>query len=907
MALVFAMVLTGLIVLMPTASAAGTTNNAITDAPAAGELGTIYQYTPTITSSNEWAMLHNSMTAGAITIGGASWLTYNLDTRVFSGTPTATGTFNIQVSVLVPFSGEIINSWTVVVVEAIPFAFTSSIGIQDVDYPDEYYLDLLIGHEDVVTYEPTTNYPASIIVSYPATLPSWLVWDDGVLSISGAPSAGGLYIEFEANRSSDSEDVLYQYLTINNQPFNWVYEDIIAGPSDIFRVDSLMYINTPITGNGIATIVNGPDWLIGETTYPTMASVVPGAAGTHNITVKGTSSINSNWTIWGNFTVTVWNPASFLSVTPSMTLTVGQNWVYTPAAYNPEAVIGYYDMPSWISYNSTTKTFSGTPITTGTDTLVIFARTVASVGVIDEATQQVILTVVDSDESTIAPVADFALRAQQSAMTISFYDRSSDATAYLWDFGDGTTSTVARPYHTYATAGLYNVTLAVANAAGSDSKTVQVNVGMETIPPAVVTKGQLYSFTPSDVGTWMSLIDNETNVNVEGCPWLIYNAVTKTFSGTSAIVGSYNVTVTLIATNEYDGNTTITWTIQVMEALPIANFGLNAASGIAPFTVYFLDSSVNAQTYSWAFGDGEISTLRQSPHVYWNAGYYEVSLTVTNSAGSDTKTELIHVAPAATTVYHDGAAPGTGTVDVLYQYAPNVNASGEWGMLYNSMTAAQMIINGASWLSYNNVTKTFFGTPENAGHYDVRISIYVPFYGEKVNGWTIVVSAAAVEPEPEDPTGLVPLAAFVCSKISGVGPLNVTFIDYSVRATSWSWNFGDGTGSLERDVVHVFTEAGTYNVTLTVSNEHGNDTYVRTITVTAPVVDEPEDEDDETPGITGIDLLDKLLTNNVGMALGGLGLLCLGGAAFIRRPLPAIVGILLLIAVYLLLEGWWVI
>jgi hypothetical protein len=146
----------------------------------------------------------------------------------------------------------------------------------------------------------------------------------------------------------------------------------------------------------------------------------------------------------------------------------------------------------------------------------------------------------------------------------------------------------------------------------------------------------------------------------------------------------------------------------------------------------------------------------------------------------------------------------------------------------------------------------------------------------------------------------------VVSKISGPAPLNVSFIDYSARATTWLWDFGDGTGSTERNVAHVYTAAGTYNVTLIVGNDHGNDSYTRTITVSAAIED--EGGDDEPPVTTDEQvLLDKLLGNNIAMGMLALGVLCLAGAALIRRPLPAIVGILLLVAMYLLLEGWWAI
>ncbi|RPJ78092.1 MAG: PKD domain-containing protein, partial [Alphaproteobacteria bacterium] len=61
-----------------------------------------------------------------------------------------------------------------------------------------------------------------------------------------------------------------------------------------------------------------------------------------------------------------------------------------------------------------------------------------------------------------------------------------------------------------------------------------------------------------------------------------------------------------------------------------------------------------------------------------------------------------------------------------------------------------------------------------------------------------------------------------------LGPLAVKFTDTSTgNATSWSWDFGDGTTSNERNPVHKYTAAGNYNVTLTVSNSDGSSTNTK--------------------------------------------------------------------------------
>jgi PKD repeat protein len=58
-------------------------------------------------------------------------------------------------------------------------------------------------------------------------------------------------------------------------------------------------------------------------------------------------------------------------------------------------------------------------------------------------------------------------------LPVAFTDQSSNSpTGWLWDFGDGSTSTEQHPVHVYCTAGTYDVALTVSNASGSDTETV---------------------------------------------------------------------------------------------------------------------------------------------------------------------------------------------------------------------------------------------------------------------------------------------------------------------------------------------------------------------------------------------------------------------------------------------------
>ena len=82
--------------------------------------------------------------------------------------------------------------------------------------------------------------------------------------------------------------------------------------------------------------------------------------------------------------------------------------------------------------------------------------------------------VVTVNYKPVTPVADFSAdtTSGSSPLTVKFTDTSSNyPTSWLWDFGDGVTSTEQNPTHTYTKPGNYTVTLTASNLAGSNTVT----------------------------------------------------------------------------------------------------------------------------------------------------------------------------------------------------------------------------------------------------------------------------------------------------------------------------------------------------------------------------------------------------------------------------------------------------
>ncbi len=150
------------------------------------------------------------------------------------------------------------------------------------------------------------------------------------------------------------------------------------------------------------------------------------------------------------------------------------------------------------------------------------------------------------------PDADFAAPNALGVgpLTVDFRDLSSGVpTTWLWDFGDGNTSTEQNPSHTYPTSGSYSVSLAVSNVHGMDLHSIADYVLVDIAPPVVDFHAMPMSgpaplpvqFTDDSVGglvaTWLWDF-GDGNTSTQQNP-----------SHTYTVPGEY--TVSLTATNAY--------------------------------------------------------------------------------------------------------------------------------------------------------------------------------------------------------------------------------------------------------------------------------------------------------------------------------------------------------------------
>jgi PKD repeat protein len=277
-----------------------------------------------------------------------------------------------------------------------------------------------------------------------------------------------------------------------------------------------------------------------------------------------------------------------------------------------------------------------------------------SLGMTSSASTSVMVT-------DVAPTANAGGPYSGTAGTaISFTGSATDPGAndaagfkYLWDFGDGTTSTLQNPTHAYANGGNFTVKLTVTEASGlSAIATTTANVKGANVPvanagPAQSTnEGGAVTFAGSETGgtgpftySW-NFGDGATGTG-SLTPTHTYNAP-GTFTATLTVTDALN----LVSSS----NTTVT----VNAVPPTVNPG-GPYSGTPGAAVAFAGSAaapnpgdLTNATYTWNFGDGSTGTGQTFSHAYATTGTYTVRLTVTETNGlSATATTTTTVALAS--------------------------------------------------------------------------------------------------------------------------------------------------------------------------------------------------------------------------------------------------------------------
>lgn len=246
---------------------------------------------------------------------------------------------------------------------------------------------------------------------------------------------------------------------------------ISNGGTSLCAGQNATFTATPTNG-GVAPTYQ---WQInGVNAGPNSATVTTNTLNNNDvitcIMTSSSSCATGNPATSNSVTVTVNQPVtpSVSISSPNTTICPGDNVTATAVPTNGGTTPSYQWQINGVNAGPNSPTVSTTTLNNNDVITCILTSSETCVTANTATSNSLTITVAGS-----LPVTGFTYTANQ--LDFTFTNTTTGATSYLWDFGDGQTSTLDNPTHTYATSGLYVVTLTAYSACGSNNVIQSVN------------------------------------------------------------------------------------------------------------------------------------------------------------------------------------------------------------------------------------------------------------------------------------------------------------------------------------------------------------------------------------------------------------------------------------------------
>jgi|GEM_PF-872265 len=413
-------------------------------------------------------------------------------------------------------------------------------------------------------------------------------------------------------------------------------------------------------------------------------------------------------------------------------------------------------------------------------------------------------------------------------------DTDGSIATYAWNLGNGQTATGPSAQAVFTEAGEYTVTLVVTDDRGATStQTLTINVSEDSnIPPGAVIGSDVVSGSAPLQVNFNGTASSDVDGTIATYAWNFGNG--QNGSGvtpptvTYALPGVYTATLTVTDTRGATGTVSRTITVnRPPNQSPVAAVAASPAVGSAPLLVQLssagtADADGAISSYAWNFGNGTNSTNPNPSAIYNTPGVYSVSLTVTDNDGASavkSTTVMVNppnIAPVPVIV----ATPLTGSAPLVV----SVNGAGSSDADGSVVSYAWSFGNGQ--VATGALAQTTFVA---AGTYVVRLTV-VDNRGTSRNT-TVTIVAGAVNQRP--------IAVLSALPTSGPAPLLVQLSaagssDPDGLITTYAWDFGDGRTSTGLQTQVTYPTAGTYTVTLKLTDNRGGTTSATETVVVDP-------------------------------------------------------------------------
>ncbi len=355
-------------------------------------------------------------------------------------------------------------------------------------------------------------------------------------------------------------------------------------------------------------------------------------------------------------------------------------------------------------------------------------------------------------------------------LTQTFYPVHS-AQSYLWDFGDGDTSTQAQPTHTYSTPGTYTVKL-ITNPGSPCVDTVTKQV-------SAYPKGNA-QFTDNYIPCNFTVQFNNNGLHNVSYLWDFGNGNTSNLQNptfTFPDTGQYTVRLIVNANDPCRADTFIKTYYFVPKTIAQFNATVNCDSSITLQNI-----SQYATTYLWDFGNGVTDTTFEPNYQYPSTGNFVITLiTQPNTNCADTFSVPISILPQpkAVPIYE----PINCTFQRLFTHQSVNTQEVQW-----------LFSDGASY-NTDTVNHTFSDT----GTYTVRI---------------IAINNGLCNDTLDFPVRVQPVSKALANVTPLVCDTTVIIQDLSEFATNYLWELGDGTTIPFANFTYTYNDTGTYTLRL---------------------------------------------------------------------------------------------
>jgi gliding motility-associated-like protein len=543
----------------------------------------------------------------------------------------------------------------------------------------------------------------------------------------------------------------------------------------------------------------------GQTSTALNPATVYNAPGTYTVRLNAVSNFGCSGTIQKTVTITQTNtdftgPANACLNQP---VTFQNN-----SSAVPQASFWYFGDGTTSAQTNPIKTY----LTAGT-------YNVKMINFFDNCTDSVTKTIVVEDK----PAVDFTVNDSsscQAPFNTQFTDLTPGAASWLWDFGDGSTSTQQNPVHLYAALGNYTVSLTVTTAAGCENTVTKTNFIkiQETSVSINAPQGGCIPFPYTPVATIQTLdtvvsylwdFGDGSTSNLQNPPAHIYNST-----------GNYDISLTITTT--IGCTKTITIPDGVLTGTPpIVNFTFTPVNACASEIIFFNGQAVTTPgadvTWLWDFGDGNTSDLQSPSHKFEDFGPLNVTLAVSNNGCINTTTQVVQVRPP------------------VADFEPTVNCTTRAVTFINtSLINAALVPLTYKW-TMGDLANTQFLTPTPGAPF--------VYPGPGTYNVTLIVTNGTCADTITKPIVIIPeqFADFMISKnpVCKNEFFSLTAINsIAANISNYDWVIGPTTlTSAPRGVSHSFSATGSYDVSLTITDINGcinTKTVANYITVTGP-------------------------------------------------------------------------